>query len=97
MDVLNFPASSDSESELAEHNSAGIVEVLTGWTQDEGKPETRENSVVLFVVSNDDEDHTFEFARHLTPEEALQLAAELTSTANFLRRSDAAREAEVPC
>lgn len=89
MTVLNFPASPELDSAIVEHDNAGSVDVVTGWIQDEGEPETRENSVVL-LVSN--EDHTFELARHLTPAEARDLAARLSELAEGIDHG-----AEVPC
>jgi FAD/FMN-containing dehydrogenase len=64
-------------------DSAGDVEVTTGWTQDDGRPETREPTVVVIVSSEDD---VRELVRHMTPLEAEGLSSSLMSTANRVRR-----------
>lgn len=63
--------------------NASAVEVTNGWSQDEGKPQTRQLSVVLLMMSADG---THELAWHGTPPQAERLAAELNAMANRVWR-----------
>ncbi|PZE26252.1 hypothetical protein [Curtobacterium sp. MCLR17_042] len=63
--------------------TASAVEVTNGWTQDEGKPRTRQLDVVLLMLNGDG---TRELAWHGNPIEADHLAAELSAMANRVRR-----------
>ncbi|PZF63335.1 hypothetical protein DEI81_07975 [Curtobacterium sp. MCBD17_013] len=82
MDIINFPTPHAVDDGPIERANVGMVEVTTGWVGDDGKPETREATVVL-LVTNDE--YTLELNHHMTVAEAHSLAEEIVAATTRIR------------